>query len=217
MNNKKPVIATLSLVAILATGNISSASEGGIDTFSSQSNQDGVAPALVKNIQNINFSNSLDSRGGFFYKDPIAVIEASAALEENELYFNHIFGRLLQFGNGEICFNKLQKEIINKKKSVKNLKIKEDKAAKSLKDTVLNTWENIEKELAKDKRDLDAEKVDIVKLQEKYRAKAIMWFSAKYGVQDKKNGNCPETSSDSDYKNARIGKNENITNKQINN
>ena len=59
MNNKKPVIATLSLVAILATGNISSASEGGIDTFSSQSNQDGVAPALVKNIQNINFSKSI--------------------------------------------------------------------------------------------------------------------------------------------------------------
>lgn len=185
--NNKTIIRTLSLVGLLAISNISFAAAREMPYMMNS----GVA--AIENIKNIESAKGMHNKGGFSYLDPRPFLQASAALEEQKLDFNHMFGLFLEFGKGEICISKLQKEVSNKIKSVKSLKIKKDKLAKSYKETVLVVWEDREKELAKDKKELDENKVDIKKLREKYKEKAIWWFSSNYGLLDKKEGNCPDT------------------------
>ena len=156
MNYKKPVIATLSLVAMLATSNISFAAAREMpNIMNSGTNK-------VKENEKINNREVAQvelSKRGYNFSDLIF------KFEKHNLVYDNMWGLLLQFGDGKITLDKLQKEIGSKIKLAKDLKVRMYESGELYKDTIILVLEKIDKGLKRDRKELDEKKLDINKLR----------------------------------------------------
>ena len=175
MNNKKPIIKILSLVSMLAISNISFASAREMPNMMSFGAHEAKANEKINNreLAQVKPSNREHSFSDLIFK-----------FEKHKLVYDNMYGLFLQFGEGKITLDELEKDMANKIKLASALKVSMYESGELYKDTIIDVWKKADRGLKNHRKEFDEKKVSLNNLREQYKARGVWWFSTQYGLQD---------------------------------
>jgi len=179
------LITTLSIIGFLGGSNISFA-ESIEPLYSSHSNK-----AKIE-------QSDKSSKSGYS-ESFLNLLKTEREYEKSRLKYHYINGLFLDFGDGKLSIDNLEKEIENKIKLCKKMGQKafeNDEENKLYARTIGEVWEKFEVAVNRDKKRLLTNEINIQNLRKKYKEVAIEWFSSQYGIENKKkrkNSTCDHT------------------------
>ena len=179
------LITTLSIIGFLGGSNISFA-ESIEPLYSSHSNK-----AKIE-------QSDKSSKSGYS-ESFLNLLKTEREYEKSRLKYHYINGLFLDFGDGKLSIDNLEKEIENKIKLCKKMGQKafeNDEENKLYARTIGEVWEKFEVAVNRDKKRLLTNEINIQNLRKKYKEMAIKWFSSQYGIENKKkrkNSTCDHT------------------------
>ncbi len=172
------LITTLSIIGFLGGSNISFA-ESIEPLYSSHSNK-----AKIE-------QSDKSSKSGYS-ESFLNLLKTEREYEKSRLKYHYINGLFLDFGDGKLSIDNLEKEIENKIKLCKKMEKKafetfeNDEENKLYAITIREVWEKFEVAVNRDKKRLLTNEINIQNLRKKYKEVAIEWFSSQYGIENKK-------------------------------
>ena len=169
------LITTLSIIGFLGGSNISFA-ESIEPLYSSHSNK-----AKIEQSDN-------SSKSGYS-ESFLNLLKTEREYEKSRLKYHYINGLFLDFGDGKLSIDNLEKEIENKIKLCKKMGQKafeNDEENKLYARTIGEVWEKFEVAVNRDKKRLLINEINIQNIRKKYKEVAIKWFSSQYGIENKK-------------------------------
>ena len=169
------LITTLSIIGFLGGSNISFA-ESIEPLYSSHSNK--------AKIEQSNKSSKSEYSESF-----LNLLKTEREYEKSRLKYHYINGLFLDFGDGKLSIDNLEKEIENKIKLCKKIGQKafeNDEENKLYARTIGEVWEKFEVAVNRDKKRLLINEINIQNIRKKYKEVAIKWFSSQYGIENKK-------------------------------
>lgn len=169
------LITTLSIIGFLGGSNISFA-ESIEPLYSSHSNK--------AKIEQSNKSSKSEYSESF-----LNLLKTEREYEKSRLKYHYINGLFLDFGDGKLSIDNLEKEIENKIKLCKKIGQKafeNDEENKLYAITIREVWEKFEVAVNRDKKRLLINEINIQNIRKKYKEVAIKWFSSQYGIENKK-------------------------------
>jgi hypothetical protein len=182
------LITTLSIIGFLGGSNISFA-ESIEPLYSSHSNK-----AKIE-------QSDKSSKSGYS-ESFLNLLKTEREYEKSRLKYHYINGLFLDFGDGKLSIDNLEKEIENKIKLCKKMEkkafetLENDEENQLFATTIRETWEKFEVAVNRDKKRLLTNEINIQNLRKKYKEVAIEWFSSQYGIENKKkrkNSTCDHT------------------------
>ena len=172
------LITTLSIIGFLGASDISFAeSIEPLDSSNSNKAKIEQSNEFSKLRYNMSFLNLLKTEKEY---------------EKSRLKCHYILGLFLDFGDGKLSIDNLEKEIENKIKLCKKMEKKafeifeNDEENQLFATTIRETWEKFEVAVNRDKKRLLTNEINIQNLRKKYKEVAIKWFSSQYGIENKK-------------------------------
>ena len=169
------LITTLSIIGFLGGSNISFA-ESIEPLYSSHSNK-----AKIE-------QSDKSSKSGYS-ESFLNLLKTEREYEKSRLKYHYINGLFLDFGDGKLSIDNLEKEIENKIKLCKKMGQKafeNDEENKLYARTIGEVWEKFEVAVNRDKKRLLTNEINIQNLRKKYKEVAIKWFSSQYRIENKK-------------------------------
>ena len=121
-----------------------------------------------------------------------AFLKIEEEYEKSRLKYNYILGLFLDFGDGKLSIDNLEKEIENKIKLCKKIEkkvfetFKNDEGNKLYATIIREVWEKFEVVVNRGKKQLLTNEINIQNLRKEYKEAAIKWFSNQYGIENKK-------------------------------
>jgi hypothetical protein len=179
------LITTLSIIGFLGASDISFA--------------ESIEPLYSSHPNKAKIEQSDKSSKSGYSESFLNLLKTEREYEKSRLKYHYINGLFLDFGDGKLSIDNLEKEIENKIKLCKKMEKKafeNDEENKLYARTIGEVWEKFEVAVNRDKKRLLTNEINIQNLRKKYKEVAIEWFSSQYGIENKKkrkNSTCDHT------------------------